>query len=52
MANIANFWPLESGMRQTQTDAFKWIESLPSHIKYIILEIPVGGGKSPNSIDR
>ena len=47
MANIANFWPLESGMRQTQTDAFKWIESLPAHIKYIILEIPVGGGKSP-----
>lgn len=33
--------------RNSQMDTFKWIESLDPHIKYILLEMPVGGGKSP-----
>jgi Rad3-related DNA helicase len=33
--------------RFSQEKVLKWMESLPPNIKYILCEIPVGGGKSP-----
>lgn len=33
--------------RKTQQNVMEWIDNLPSHVKYIMLEVPVGGGKSP-----
>lgn len=33
--------------RETQTKVLQWIENLPPNIKYILCEVPVGGGKSP-----
>jgi Rad3-related DNA helicase len=50
--SILNFWPFKnSPPRKTQIEVLKWIESLPSDIKYIICEIPVGGGKSPIALN-
>lgn len=50
--SILNFWPFKkSPPRKTQVDVLKWIESLPADKKYIICEIPVGGGKSPIALN-
>lgn len=40
-----------SSPRQTQVTALEWIEKLPPEIKYIICQIPVGGGKSPIALN-
>ena len=46
--SIINYWPMpEFQPRQTQISVFDWAEQLPSHVKYILCEVPVGGGKSP-----
>jgi ATP-dependent DNA helicase DinG len=45
---ILNFWPFkDSPPRKTQVEVLKWIESIADQYRYIICEIPVGGGKSP-----
>lgn len=50
--SIHDFWPMQGkSPRASQITALDWIEGLPSHIKYIILEIPVGGGKSPIALN-
>lgn len=52
IANILDYWPMEgSPPRKSQIDALQWIEKLPPKIKYILCEIPVGGGKSPLAIN-
>lgn len=45
------YWPLQSDPRKTQLQVMEWIEKLPLDIKYILCEIPVGGGKSPLAIN-
>jgi Rad3-related DNA helicase len=46
--SILQFWPMKgSNPRETQIEVLEWIEKLPPHIKYILCEVPVGGGKSP-----
>lgn len=37
--------------RQSQKIAMDWLQDLPPHIKYILCEIPVGGGKSPLALN-
>lgn len=50
--DILDYWPMpQFTPRKTQIEALKWIQSLPSDIKYILCEIPVGGGKSPLAIN-
>lgn len=49
--NILSFWPMSSDPRESQIEALDWIAALPSHIKYILCEIPVGGGKSPLALN-
>lgn len=52
MSSILNYWPIEnSPPRKTQVDVLNWIENLPNEIKYVICEIPVGGGKSPLALN-
>ena len=52
MTEILNYWPMAgSTPRKTQIDVFKWMDNLPSHIKYILCEVPVGGGKSPIALN-
>lgn len=47
-AGILNYWPFKNSQpRKTQLDVFEWISNLPKEIRYIIAEVPVGGGKSP-----
>lgn len=49
---IFKYWPFKnSDPRKTQVEVMEWISQLPSHIKYILCEIPVGGGKSPLAIN-
>ena len=36
--------------RTSQKDVMEWINDLPPEIKYIMVEMPVGGGKSPLAI--
>lgn len=50
--NIFKFWPM-SGQepRKTQEEVLKWMETLPTHVKYVLCEIPVGGGKSPLALN-
>lgn len=36
-----------SAPRRSQVETFEWIESLSPDVKYMLLEMPVGGGKSP-----
>lgn len=33
--------------RHSQKNVMNWINELPPHVKYIMIEMPVGGGKSP-----
>lgn len=50
--NIHEYWPMPNYTpRISQTKVLEWIEALPTHIKYIFAEIPVGGGKSPLAIN-
>lgn len=49
---ILEYWPMvNSSPRMTQIEALQWIEKLPPKIKYILCEIPVGGGKSPLALN-
>lgn len=44
---ILNYWPMPNATpRKSQIEALEWIEKLPPHIKYILVELPVGTGKS------
>lgn len=46
--SILNFWPMpNSKPRASQEKVLQWVENLPPNIKYILCEVPVGGGKSP-----
>lgn len=50
--DIYSFWPMKnSAPRKSQVEVLEWIKSLPSDIKYILCEIPVGGGKSPLALN-
>lgn len=45
---IFDHWPMKGKEpRKSQTHVLEWIEALPKNIKYILCQIPVGGGKSP-----
>jgi len=44
---ILKYWPMPGATpRKSQIEALEWIEKLPPHIKYILVELPVGAGKS------
>lgn len=46
--NILSYWPMANASpRETQLETLDWLVDLPSDIKYILCEMPVGGGKSP-----
>ena len=46
--SIIDFWPMANSQpRESQVTVLKWGEALPPHIKYLLCEVPVGGGKSP-----
>ena len=50
--NIYSYWPMKNSIpRISQNKVLDWIDSLPSHIKYILCEVPVGGGKSPLALN-
>ncbi len=51
MTNIDSFWPIGFNPRKSQIEVLEWIKNLPSHIKYILCEMPVGGGKSPLALN-
>lgn len=52
MDEMMKYWPFpESNPRITQQEVMTWLEKIPSHVKYILCEIPVGGGKSPLAIN-
>lgn len=46
---MLNAWALDFDMRETQIKALEWLEKNIDK-KYFILQIPVGGGKSPIGI--
>lgn len=49
---IWDFWPMpEYEPRASQIEALEWMQELPAHIKYVLCEIPVGGGKSPIALN-
>ena len=46
--SILGYWPMKGKTpRDTQVAVLNWIEKQPEHIKYFLVEVPVGGGKSP-----
>ena len=46
--SILDYWPMKGfSPRKTQVEVLKWMEKQPAHIKYFLVEVPVGGGKSP-----
>lgn len=50
--SIHEWWPMpNSAPRKTQVEVLDWVQSLPAHIKYILCEVPVGGGKSPLALN-
>lgn len=52
MKDIKNFWPMpKSSPRKTQEEVLGWMETLPPEIKYVLCEVPVGGGKSPIALN-
>lgn len=52
MENILKYWPMKDSVpRKTQQEVLSWMESLPPHIKYVLCEVPVGGGKSPIALN-
>lgn len=52
MKEMLKYWPFDKDPpRVTQKEVMSWLETIPSHIRYILCEIPVGGGKSPIAIN-
>jgi ATP-dependent DNA helicase DinG len=52
MTQILNYWPFrDKKPRISQEKVLEWMESLPSDIKYVIAEAPVGTGKSAIGIN-
>ena len=50
--DIYSFWPMEDySPRKSQIEVLEWVKQLPPHIKYILCEMPVGGGKSPLALN-
>lgn len=50
--DIMSYWPMpQFTPRKSQIEALEWTKQLPSDIKYILYEIPVGGGKSPLALN-
>jgi len=50
--NILSYWPFgEYPPRKSQEIIQEWIQNLGPDIRYILLEIPVGGGKSPLALN-
>lgn len=50
--DIYSYWPMKgSEPRKSQVEVLEWIKELPSHVKYILCELPVGGGKSPLALN-
>lgn len=46
--SILQCWPMKQFQpRDTQVKVLEWIEKQPPHIKYFLVEAPVGSGKSP-----
>jgi Rad3-related DNA helicase len=46
--NIWNYWPMEnSEPRHTQRIAGDWMASQPANVRFLLCQMPVGGGKSP-----
>lgn len=43
--SIMDFWVFETDIRNSQLLAFEWLQK--QNKKYLFLELPVGGGKSP-----
>jgi ATP-dependent DNA helicase DinG len=49
---ILNYWPMANfSPRDSQVKVLEWIQALPPEKKYILCEIPVGGGKSPIGVN-
>lgn len=49
---ILDYWPFpHSKPRMTQEEVLAWMEKLPPEIRYIMCEVPVGGGKSPIALN-
>lgn len=52
MDDINSFWPFANyPPRTSQVTVQDWIQTLGPDIKYILCEIPVGGGKSPLALN-
>lgn len=50
--DIFSYWPMKNkSPRKSQIEVLEWMKNLPSHIKYILCEVPVGGGKSPLALN-
>jgi len=48
IGNVLDYWCMkDSKPRKSQIEAFAEMDNIPSHVKYIFLQVPVGGGKSP-----
>lgn len=46
MKDILDYWPFPFEPRKNQIVALKWLQEQPDHIRYLLLESPVGSGKS------
>ena len=47
-----NYWPMFGfEPRPSQVTVMDWMENLPADVKYVLCEIPVGGGKSPIALN-
>lgn len=50
--DILAYWPMTNNApRKSQIEVLQWIQSLPSNIKYILCEMPVGSGKSATGLN-
>ncbi len=50
--DIYSFWPMkDTTPRISQEKVLDWVKDLPSTVKYIICELPVGSGKSPLALN-
>ena len=45
--NIWDYWVMDTPPRKSQVKTLEWMANLPPNIKYVMCEMPVGGGKSP-----
>lgn len=51
-SDINSYWPFaDSAPRESQVVVQEFIKSLKPHIRYILCEVPVGGGKSPLALN-